>query len=66
AFSNCVRNADECPPGTQVENEPKICRDLGYPLQYHLLCVRGVKTSQGSLDRWFTRGSSRQTSLRES
>ncbi|KAK5809261.1 hypothetical protein F5H01DRAFT_348846 [Linnemannia elongata] len=66
AFSHCVRNASDCPPGTQAENEPEICRDLGYPPQYHLLCVSGVNARQGSLDRWFPRGSSRQASLRKS
>ncbi|KAG0068626.1 hypothetical protein BGZ89_004376 [Linnemannia elongata] len=66
ALGNCVRFADQCPAGTHAENEPEICRDLGYPPQYHLICVQGVKARQGSLDRWFPRGSSRQTPLHES
>ncbi|KAG9063602.1 hypothetical protein KI688_004487 [Linnemannia hyalina] len=62
----CVRSPDQCPSGTHAENEPEICRDMGYPPQYHLLCVYGVKARLGSLDRWLPRGSSRQSSLRES
>ncbi|KAF9109605.1 hypothetical protein BGX30_008313 [Mortierella sp. GBA39] len=62
----CVLSPDQCPPGTHAENEPEICRDIGYPPNYHLFCVHGIKARLGSLDRWLPRGSSRQSSLRES
>ncbi|KAG0249747.1 hypothetical protein DFQ27_009811, partial [Actinomortierella ambigua] len=62
AFSNCVRNANDCPLGTHAENKPEICMDIGYPPQYHLLCIRG----QGSFAHRLPRGPSRQASLRES
>lgn len=45
----------------------RICRDLDYLPQYHLLCVNGYNDARrGSLNRWFPRGSGRQASLRES
>ncbi|KAG0335452.1 hypothetical protein BG005_004587, partial [Podila minutissima] len=56
-FSQCVRNPNDCPSGTHAENEPEICRDMGYPPHYHLLCVGGANTRLESLDRWFPRGS---------
>ncbi|KAK3809997.1 MAG: hypothetical protein J3Q66DRAFT_351825 [Benniella sp.] len=37
----CVRGCGDCPSGTHCENEPDICRDIGYPPNYHLLCVGG-------------------------
>ncbi|KAF9079063.1 hypothetical protein BGX23_005192, partial [Mortierella sp. AD031] len=72
AFSNCVRNANDCPPGTHAEYEPEICRDIGFPPNYPLLCVGGQVQGQDgarqeSLDRWFPRGSGRRPRpLRES
>jgi hypothetical protein len=39
----CVRGSQECPQGTHPENEPEICRDEGYPPDYHLLCVGGQR-----------------------
>jgi len=66
ALGQCVRSAGDCPSGTHAENVPEICRDLGYPPAYHLLCVRGnVEARLGSPNRWFPRGSSRQAPLRE-
>ncbi|ORZ26712.1 hypothetical protein BCR41DRAFT_347803 [Lobosporangium transversale] len=41
----CVRECDECPSGTHCENEPEICRDLGFPPHYHLLCVGGFASN---------------------
>ncbi|KAF9100782.1 hypothetical protein BGX27_000258 [Mortierella sp. AM989] len=66
AFTDCVRDAKDCPPGTHAKIEPFLCRELGFPPPYHLLCVGDdVNARQGSLDRWFPRGSSRQVPLRE-
>ncbi|KAF9154362.1 hypothetical protein DFQ26_000256 [Actinomortierella ambigua] len=66
AFSNCVRDANDCPPSTHAEYEPEICLDIGYPPQYHLLCVSGVNARQGSFAHRLPRGPSRQAPLRES
>ncbi|KAF9969177.1 hypothetical protein BGZ73_008591, partial [Actinomortierella ambigua] len=35
----CVRYNERCPVGHHPENEPMICRDMGFPPEYHELCV---------------------------
>ncbi|KAF9969813.1 hypothetical protein BGZ73_007675 [Actinomortierella ambigua] len=35
----CVRRGEQCPREHHPENEPEICRGLGFPAEYHELCV---------------------------
>ncbi|KAG0237532.1 hypothetical protein BGW42_000742, partial [Actinomortierella wolfii] len=66
AFSQCVRYPYDCPDGTRAEVEPEICRDMGYPPQYYVLCVEDDHVRDRSFDRWSSRGPRRQRPLRES
>ncbi|KAF9575426.1 hypothetical protein EC968_003031 [Mortierella alpina] len=39
AFGQCVQNSNDCPSGTYAEDEPELCRDLGFPPHYKYICV---------------------------
>ncbi|KAG0222292.1 hypothetical protein BGW42_006737, partial [Actinomortierella wolfii] len=64
AFSQCVRKAKDCPPGTHAEYEPEFCTNIGYP-QYQLVCTWNDDYRKVSLGRQSSRDSSRQRPLRK-